>query len=71
MEVFAFGHLIEDMLGLVERRVDGGGEGLGDVLSEKDGYVIEGLNLLHYRCTDPVVGNRPCFAEVIEILDGF
>jgi hypothetical protein len=70
MEVFAFGHLIEDLLGLVERRVDGDGDFLGDVLSEKDGYVIEGLNLLHYRCTDPVVGNRPLFGEILDILGG-
>jgi serine/threonine protein kinase len=65
MEVFAYGHLIEDLLGLVERRVDG-----DSVLGEKDAYVIEGLNLLHWRCTDPVVGQRPAFAEVYEELDG-
>ncbi|KAH9212691.1 serine/threonine protein kinase-like protein [Leptodontidium sp. 2 PMI_412] len=65
MEVFAFGHLIEDLLGLVERRVDEEG-GLG----EKDAFVIEGLNLLHWKCTAPVVTERPCFADVLEELEG-
>jgi hypothetical protein len=65
MEVFAFGHLIEDLLGLVERRIDE-----DSVLGEKDAYVIEALNLLHWRCTDPVVGERPLFAEVYEELTG-
>ena len=65
MEVFAFGHLIEDLLGLVERRVDE-----DSVMDEKDAYVVEGLNLLHWRCTDPVVGERPLFSEVHEVLAG-
>ena len=65
MEVFAFGHLIEDLLGLVERRIDE-----DSVFGEKDAYVIEALNLLHWRCTDPVVGERPLFAEVHEELTG-
>ncbi|KAG9242518.1 hypothetical protein BJ878DRAFT_515027 [Calycina marina] len=65
MEVFAFGHLIEDLLGLVERTVgqDGG------LMSEKDGHVIEGLNSLHYLCSNPVVFERPSFARVCEVLD--
>jgi hypothetical protein len=65
MEVFAFGHLIEDLLGLVERRIDE-----DSVMGEKDAYVIEGLNLLHWRCTDPVVSARPLFAQVYEELTG-
>jgi len=65
MEVFAFGHLIEDLLGLVERRVDE-----DNVMGEKDAYVVEGLNLLHWRCTDPVVGERPLFKDVYEELAG-
>ncbi|KAH8747354.1 hypothetical protein BGZ57DRAFT_823957 [Hyaloscypha finlandica] len=65
MEVFAFGHLIEDLLGLVERRV-----GEDSVMGEKDAYVVEGLNLLHWRCTDPVVGERPLIKEVYEGLAG-
>lgn len=63
MEVLAFGHMIEDLVGLVEHRLDG-----DDVLSEKDGYVIEGLNALHYMCTDPIVLERPDFGEVVELL---
>ncbi len=62
MEVFAFGHLVEDLLGLVERRVDGE--------DEKEGYVIEGLNLVHWKCTNPVVLERPSFEEVYEELAG-
>lgn len=62
MEVFAFGHLVEDLLGLVERKVDGE--------SEKDAIIIEGLNVLHWKCSNPVVLGRPSFAEVFEELDG-
>jgi hypothetical protein len=65
MEVLAFGHLIEDLVGLVEHRLDG-----DEVLGEKDGYVIEGLNALHYKCTNPIVLERPDFAEVVEVLGG-
>ncbi|KAK0115648.1 hypothetical protein ONS95_000082 [Cadophora gregata] len=65
MEVLAFGHLIEDLLGFVERRVDEEG-GMG----EKDAFVIEGLNLLHWKCTAPVVVEGPCFADVLEELEG-
>jgi len=65
MEIFAFGHLIEDLLGLVERKIDE-----ESVMGEKDAYVVEGLNLLHWKCTDPVVGARPSFAEVYEELAG-
>lgn len=64
MEVFAFGHLIEDLLGLVERRVNE-----EDVLSEKEAYFIEGLNALHYKCTNPIVRERPTFSEVLETLE--
>jgi hypothetical protein len=65
LEVFAFGHLVEDLLGLVERNVnDEGGE------SEKDGIKIEALNSLHWKCSNPVVWDRPCFAEVREELEG-
>ncbi len=66
MEVFAFGHLVEDLLGLVERTVVNG----DDLLSEKDAYTIEALNVLHWKCTNPVVLDRPSFAEVYEELDG-
>ena len=64
MEVFAFAHLIEDLLGLVERRVEE-----GSFLDEKDAGFIEGLNELHYRCSHPIVMERPTFGEVFEILD--
>lgn len=64
MEVFAFGHLVEDLLGLVERKVD------EESVSEKDAYAIEGLNLLHWKLSNPVVKERPSFAEVYEELTG-
>ncbi|KAI9648432.1 hypothetical protein NHQ30_003066 [Ciborinia camelliae] len=62
MEVFAFGHLIEDMLGLVARNVVAG-EDIG-VWDEKEGYAIEELNRLHYKCTNPIVMDRPSFSEI-------
>ncbi|KAF4613428.1 hypothetical protein G7Y89_g15460 [Cudoniella acicularis] len=62
MEVFAFGHLVEDLLGLVEHKLDE---------SEKDAYAIEALNSLHWKCSNTVVMDRPSFAEVREELDGF
>ncbi|XMA18745.1 hypothetical protein WAI453_011536 [Rhynchosporium graminicola] len=65
IEVFAFGHLVEDLLGLVERRVDDE----GGLLGEKDAFVIEGLNLLHWKCTAPIVRERPSFADVVEELE--
>lgn len=64
LEVFAFGHLMEDLLGLVERQVYD-----EELMSEKDAYVIEGLNSLHYRCSNPVVGERPTFAEILDMLE--
>jgi hypothetical protein len=63
LEVLALGHLIEDLLGLAERRVDN-----DDILSEKDGYVIEGLNALHFKCTNPVVQERPTMQEVVQTI---
>ncbi|KAG0651835.1 volume-regulated anion channel subunit LRRC8A [Hyphodiscus hymeniophilus] len=65
MEILAFGHLIEDLVNLVEHRLDG-----DEVLGEKDGYVIEGLNALHYKCTNPIVMERPNFEEAVEVLGG-
>jgi Protein kinase domain len=65
MEVLGFGHLVEDLLGLVVHQV----EGEGDVWSEKDAMAIEALNALHWRCCDPVVGQRPGFGEIVEVLE--
>jgi hypothetical protein len=66
MEVLAFGHLVEDLLGLVEREIDDE----GGILGEKDVIVIEELNMLHFTCSNPVVGERPTFAEIREVLEG-
>jgi hypothetical protein len=66
IEVLAFGHLIEDLLGLVERVLDHE----GGILEEKDVTVIEELNALHYNCSNPVVEGRPTFAEIKGALEG-
>jgi hypothetical protein len=63
MEILAYGHLIEDMLSLVENKV-------GTVMDEKHMIVIETLNSLHYRCSNPSVIERPSFGEVYETLAG-
>lgn len=62
MEVLAFGHLIEDMLGLMARKVVV--EEDVSVWDEKEGYAIEELNQLHYKCTSPIVMDRPLFSEI-------
>jgi hypothetical protein len=64
MEVLAFGHLVEDLLGLVERKVTAG----EDVWDEKEGGEVEMLNALHYLCVNPVVQQRLTFGEVLEAL---
>jgi hypothetical protein len=60
LEVYAFGHLIEDMLSLLDPEVFG----------EKEAFIEEELNELHYRCTRPVVKERPLFQEILEELKG-
>jgi hypothetical protein len=60
LEVLAFGHLIEDLLGLVDHgTVDG------------DGEFLDLLNTLHHWCTSSTVLGRPSFVEVRNILKGF
>jgi len=73
LDVLGFAHLVEDLLGLVVRDVhqdSAGGEGEIGVLDEKEGTLIEELNRLHWRCSDPVVGRRPGFQEVRDVLEG-
>lgn len=60
LEVYAFGHLIEDMLSLLDPEVFG----------EKEAMIEEELNELHYRCTRPAVEQRPLFREILEVLKG-
>ncbi|KAM3086075.1 hypothetical protein ACMFMG_000212 [Clarireedia jacksonii] len=64
MEVLAFGHLVEDLLELVERKVTVG----EDVWDEKEGGEVELLNALHYLCVNPIVQQRPTFGEVLVAL---
>ncbi len=66
MEVLAFGHLVEDLLGLVVRDVDVEGE---SVFDEKDGYIVEGLNAVHWMCSAPVIDDRPVFASLLDSLE--
>ncbi|GAB1319736.1 Protein kinase domain-containing protein [Madurella fahalii] len=58
LEVLAFAHLVEDMLGLIKE--DG----------EQSAEQQRGLWNLHARCAAPTVGTRPCFGEVLEELEG-
>lgn len=58
LEVYAFGHLIEDMLSLLDP----------EVFSEKEAFTEEMLSELHYKCTRPAVKERPLFTEILEEL---
>ncbi len=60
LEVRAFGHLIEDMLGLVDH---------GTV--DEEGEFLDLLGTLHRWCTSSTVLDRPSFVEVRKILLGF
>jgi hypothetical protein len=60
LEVLAFGHLIEDLLGLVDH---------GTV--DKDGEFLDLLNTLHRWCTRDIVLDRLSFVEVCKVLEGF
>lgn len=60
LEVLAFGHLIEDLLGLVDH---------GTV--DPEGEFLDLLNTLHRWCTRDKVLDRPSFVEVCRILEGF
>ena len=66
LDVLGFAHLVEDLLGLVVRDLGVGKE----IMDEKEGALIEELNRLHWRCSDPVVARRPGFGEVREVLEG-
>jgi Protein tyrosine and serine/threonine kinase len=60
LEVLAFGHLIEDLLGLVDH---------GTV--DQDGEFLDLLSALHRWCTRDTVLDRPSFVEVCKILGSF
>lgn len=60
LEVLAFGHLIEDLLGLVDH---------GTV--DEEGEFLDLLHTLHRWCTSSTVLDRPSFIEVCKIFDGF
>lgn len=59
LEVLAFGHLIEDMIGCVWWIFE----------EEEEGRVLEGLLSLWRECTCPLVERRPRFSEVVEVLE--
>ncbi|GKT60843.1 serine/threonine protein kinase [Colletotrichum tofieldiae] len=54
LEVLALGHLVEDMLGLVNVKEE----------DSKGQKVLQELRMLHTRCSTPIVRARPTFAEV-------
>ncbi|GJC85290.1 ras guanine nucleotide exchange factor L [Colletotrichum liriopes] len=55
LEVLALGHLVEDMLGLVNVKEE----------DSKGQKVLQELRMLHTRCSTPIVRARPTFAEVV------
>ena len=57
MEALAFGHLVEDMVGLLDRSSFG-----------KHEAALVALQTLHQQCTQPLVESRPLFAEICEAL---
>ncbi|CAM6103685.1 unnamed protein product [Calypogeia fissa] len=60
LEVLAFGHLVEDLLGLVDYKT-----------IDKEGVFVDTLKRLHCRCAQPVVKDRPSFVEICKVLDNF
>jgi hypothetical protein len=60
LDVLAFGHLIEDLLGLVDR---------GTV--DDEGEFLDLLSTLHHWCTISTVLERPSFVDVHKILKCF
>ncbi|KAK3682908.1 hypothetical protein B0T22DRAFT_296533 [Podospora appendiculata] len=64
VEMLAFAHLLEDMLGLIAAGLKDGGE-------EDEGQPLrQGLQQLHSRCAVADVQSRPTFDEVLEELEG-
>ncbi|KAL1891414.1 hypothetical protein Sste5346_007677 [Sporothrix stenoceras] len=59
LEVLAFAHLIEDVLGLMGR---------DDSTSSASAAVRVGLLSLHTRCIIPAVADRPVFSTIVEDL---
>lgn len=64
LEVAAFGLLVEDMLGLVERKIES-----DELMDEKEWLVLEALNALYLRCSNPVVGDRPRFGDICAVIE--
>lgn len=58
LEVLAFAHLVEDMLGLIKEDQDQSAE------------LQRGLWSLHAHCATPTVDTRPSFDKVVEELEG-
>ncbi|KAK1971650.1 serine/threonine protein kinase [Colletotrichum sublineola] len=56
LEVLAFGHLVEDMLGLANVTEE----------DDKGQKALQVLRKLHTRCSTPIVRERPTFAEAVE-----
>ena len=65
IEVLAYGHLIQDMIKLIER------------YNKRNHFVLKNnvymskLNKLYEMCTCSIVLERPSFAEIVQYLDQF
>ncbi|KAL0930226.1 serine threonine protein kinase [Colletotrichum truncatum] len=55
LEVLAFGHLVEDLIGVTSTAED----------NDKTRQITEKLKELHIQCSSPVVSGRPTFAEIV------
>lgn len=60
LEVLAFGHLIEDMLGLVDHWT-----------VDQEGEFLDLLHTLHRWCVSGTALDRPSFVEICKVLEGF
>ncbi|AEO64739.1 uncharacterized protein THITE_2111033 [Thermothielavioides terrestris NRRL 8126] len=74
IEVLAFAHLLEYVLGLAAADAAGGGGGGGGGggagAEGREEEVRKGLWELHARCAVAEVAARPLFEEVVEVLEG-
>ncbi|KAK4214592.1 leucine-rich repeat-containing protein 28 [Rhypophila decipiens] len=61
LEVLAFAHLVEDILGLFTE---------GDEVKGSESDLRRGLEELYTRCANPRVEARPAFEEILEELEG-
>ncbi|EGO55922.1 hypothetical protein NEUTE1DRAFT_67979, partial [Neurospora tetrasperma FGSC 2508] len=69
LEVLAFAHLLEDVLGLIRREKE-----KNELTEEEEEAIVQGLEKLQKQCADPRVNSRPSFEDIaveLEDLVGF